>query len=1425
MPYIPLERTFQDLPETTRSPLENGRFGLGAGFGSKVSWSTLLESHRVLIMSEAGAGKTEECREQARRLWDEEHAAFFIELSGIATETLADYLIDDAQLERLERWKSAQNERAFFFLDSIDELRLTKHSFDRTLARFAKALNSHIGRACIVLTTRPIPLDQRIIRERLPVPEVEELAGEEAFARIATGVKPAAPKHSAPKWRFVELNPLSDTQMQLMAQRRGVENAAGLLSAINARHAHDYARRPLDFLELCSDWHVHGKIRAHRDQVDNSIRVNLLARSDRDEPAELSAQKAREGAGRIALAALLTRRLVIWHSTDGDRGATDNALDPAKILTDWSPIEVRTLLERPLFGFANYGRVRFHHRSVIDFLAAERLLAMSRANFSNKDLSLLLFTSTPEGEHLVKPSMRSVAAWLARDHDAARAGVLAREPIVLLLHGDPETLSGDTRHAALRRYVEAYGQGGWRGHSVPALQVERFASRDLEGVVGELLGQTIENPEVRETLLGLIGAGQMHANADLAHAIAIDQTGSATDRTYAVFALAALGDARLSDLLNQMGSGQGNWPDRSVRSVLVELFPESLSASQLIEILRRLKPKKRDFSGVGAHLPLIIERHSLTRETLAELTVCFSELVGSSLTWDPDSHRFKSPRHDLVGALSSVCVKCLGAGNTDDDLAAACGVAGLLQTREQSLARERRSLHDALDAADGAFRGRVFWAQSRLARPLLPTPQRKPFTRLLLMQDIGGFSLSTEKDLDWIAAASADQAGDPYERELALELAIDATHRLEDHDTWLERLCISVADHAALSTRIMEFATALAAPREVPAWQKKQAERDEAARRKQAKRIASWIEFCRELAKSDVPYDKERTWHTAYYLWNAIAQSSREEGNAGWGRSFLEQFFDLPTVERMRQLFSRAWRLTTPTLRSERPEAEKDHVEPQMRVGLMGIYAEAESLGWASRLSTEEAKLACRYVSYEYGGMPAWVDALAAAHADAVETILGGELSDELESSERGHVSSLHQLRNASDPVVALLLPRIRVWTQQALNHVTSSLAHLEMVGSTTALLLTHGNGDDLAFIRDAAIKRLENEVEDHALAFWLALLGRVDPAEFLDSIERLSNPIPPAASSPVVGWFGALFGHQATLDTSVFTGQPHLLLRLVRLVNMHVRVVDDTDYETGRSTGTRDHAEYARNVLLNALLADVGPGAWEAKRELAGDAEVTHYSERVLTLARERLAEEWDASIFTEDAVNRLELAFEVAPRNTSEMASLLDARLSDIQDMLTRDASAREWWATTRVERLLRREIARALEGLARGGYTINQEAVTGEEKETDIRLISTAADVQGVIELKVGDSDAYSVRKLRDALAVQLVGRYMKPGNRRAGALVITLAETRSWRHPDTKADITFEALIAMLDSEAQALMARMGNGAFARVYGLDLRSNRT
>lgn len=113
-----------------------------------------------------------------------------------------------------------------------------------------------------------------------------------------------------------------------------------------------------------------------------------------------------------------------------------------------------------------------------------------------------------------------------------------------------------------------------------------------------------------------------------------------------------------------------------------------------------------------------------------------------------------------------------------------------------------------------------------------------------------------------------------------------------------------------------------------------------------------------------------------------------------------------------------------------------------------------------------------------------------------------------------------------------------------------------------------------------------------------------------------------------------------------------------------------------------------------------------------------------------------------------------------------------------------------------------------------------VTADEKKTDIRLRVAKHDLQGVIELKLGDGR--TGRDLRDTLNNQVVIKYMAPENRRAGILLVTVAKERTWKHPETGASLDIDGLRRMLEDEADKIVTEMGWSLKLAAIVLDLRA---
>ncbi len=241
---------------------------------------------------------------------------------------------------------------------------------------------------------------------------------------------------------------------------------------------------------------------------------------------------------------------------------------------------------------------------------------------------------------------------------------------------------------------------------------------------------------------------------------------------------------------------------------------------------------------------------------------------------------------------------------------------------------------------------------------------------------------------------------------------------------------------------------------------------------------------------------------------------------------------------------------------------------------------------------------------------------------------------------------------------------------------------------------------------------------------------------------------------------------------------------------------------------------------MLTALLSTKGGEGWAIKVKLADDPLFADFRDRALAMARERSAEEADGTSFAEAEIVALDLYGELPPLTRDEIFALMVDRLDDLDDLMLRDDSPRAAWALISDEKTMRQQIARELRISANGAYKVDQEAVTADEKETDIRLRSTASDREAVIELKIGEKDR-SASDLKAALKEQLVVKYMAPEARRSGCLLITIASARTWQHPDTGATLDLAGLIAMLNMEAAKIEAEMGGGLRLTAKGLDLR----
>lgn len=1427
--YVSVARTFRDLSDAEVADIEKASALAKFGWGGGVGWEEVLRSPRVLLISEAGAGKTRECQAQRDRLLAAGEAAFFFDLGTLATVPLRDTL-DPEEEGRFGAWLASQSDTATFFLDSIDELKLTVGSFKVALTQFAKALGGQIARARIVITTRPVPFDRALVERQLPIPSSARAAPTaEAFADMVTergGTTKEGNRPEPKAWRSVGLMPLTHEQRRSFAEALEVSDPEALLEDIRLRDADEFAGRPQDLIELCADWRDHRRIRSHGDQVATDISTKLKPRTDRKEPAALSQEKALEGASRLALAAMLTRKLTLRHNAEADRVPTSEPpLDVSRILLDWSADEQAALLERPLFGFASYGRVRFHHRSAIEFLAARRLEALLARGASVKAVKRLLFAETAQGTPVVRPSMRPVAAWLASWRETIFDELVRLDPAVVLDHGDPQTLSVAQRSRALEAYVDQYGTGGWRGLQMPSIQVHRFVATELSDVVARLWARGIENGEVRELLLKLMGAGKLARCADIAYAAAMDEGGALLERMLAIDALLRIGDPRLDTLSESIGSEETRWPPTVARRAMVELFPGHMPIDRLKSIVRRVPDDRGRPSEYTYSLPQKITQIELAPDYLDSLRQALTDLVSEGITWK--DHAFphvQTARPDLLAALASACCRQASEGVRTEAWMRSSLLAVRLSERDYGEEKPLEQLRRALDELPAAAREAGFWSEAALLKGL--RPMKDVYYRLWELTHEQGIALDDAKDAGWIRRRLADPAEPLEHREMMLWAEMVLLHRdIADRRALLEDLALLVADAPRLVAIIGQRLKPQEEDPELRRWQVESAMRKNEEERQRTEAHASWVAFWQEIARApEAAFRPDRAENTAWNLWQAVDRWGDESRASGWNRRLIEQQFGTEVANRLRETMMRAWRKDRPTLASERPEGKKKTFLIRWQFGLAGITAEAEDPNWAKRLTEGEAELACRYAPIHLNGFPPWLESLAIQHPVAIDRVLGNELSLSLRNIDggNGYGVALQDVSHAPAILATLFVPRIRAWLVElgAEGRTNDNPQAGHHVRQAVDILIESGTDDDRRFVEAEAVRRLAGS--EPLADVWLPALLHLNPAAGVETLEHRLEGVDVSKTGPGVQLFASLFDgdHGGGIDLGGAGFTPPLLLRLLRLAYRHIRKEDDAHHEGAYSPDTRDDAERARNTILSAVFAAPGPEGWTAKLDVAGDPLFAHLKDRTLALAAEKAAEEADGTGLTEGEFVVLDKTGEAPPATRDAMFALMRDRLDDLDDLLLQDVSPREAWAGITEERVMRRELARALRDAAKGAYTVDQEAVTADEKETDIRLRSTVSDQQATIELKL--ADRRSGRDLFDTLRDQLLRKYMAADDCRAGCLLVTNTKGREWEHPLTGKRIDFLELMGVLNEEAEVISRELGGTAKLIVKGLDLRS---
>ncbi len=1444
--FIELERRFSTATDKDRRDSEVQAEFDEHLYGDSLGWQDLLGFPRVVLLAEAGSGKTDEMRARKRCLVAQGKAAFFVPLELLPTglESSLEYSSD---LDRFCAWKQNGEEPGWFFLDALDELKLSGGRLHSALVRFSHELRDHFDRTRVLISCRAsdwgvgdsdslvhLLIRNKVedsLRVRLAVREDSQADGV-VYESVQTDNEDNPVQDDNSNVKTVIMHPLSNEQIRRFSGQSELEDWEAFLGEVDAKDAWTFARRPLDLKLLMAIWKQDGTLGTKERQHETNVTIKLDEKDpDRADSDVLSNHKARQGAERLALALTLTRtRTVRTPDQSVLQQLPNGILEPSAILPDWSQTERRALLRKAIFDPATFGRVRFHHATVQEYLVARRLRKLREKGMSIKALFRLLFTEAYR-QKVVFLSMRQVAAWLALWDNDVWKEMIEREPEALLSLGDPESLELAKRCNLVREFANRYGNGGWTGLHVPIGEVRRIAHPGLETVIRECWAENPANIDVREFLIRLVRFGPVKDCADLVLEVATDPDEDPVLRIDAILAMLGCGETeKVKKLADDMLTQTSDWPARVVHGISQHLFPEFIDADGLVLLMERTtEPSKTRSGGFEWCARQIVDEVEPGSKPASSLRDGMANLIWKGYDRRSGLYSFSSKFDHLSPALAKLCVRQLAeCGNAcPAELIRASVIASRFSDETTSSRNPVNALREHYGTAY-ALRSEGFWAELAFMDDAIHTAD--DWVRFCNVNHDGLIGHLIRSDRKWLGDALADK-NRPGRRGVALHALISLRWQGNQDQSELEDIRARIDGDSGLA-ETLERLTAPPTPEKEAEAAKQEAKNQERQNRREDEK-AQWQKAEAALRselvmKEPDAFSPAKRASTLLRLYQWLREKNESHGPLrNWDRDALADAFGADVADRAGEALKAYWRAVPPVLWSQKPGHKRNLTHWQTLLGLLGVSTEASSEDWPASLSPDDARTAAAYATLELNEFPQYVSTLAELYPRETEEVIGGEVSAELRlGDECDHLPTLQNLTYADHAIRQLCVPRLLVelkYWPQVIDDTAGKRgsAHLARI---LRILTEATNGDDKSKVVQKCLEEFRLDPAGPQALAWLKGLFISDAVQGANAlIEQLQAADINKDGDYAVGMFACIleWDHSLAFEVDEFADHAIILGKLAGEAYRWVRPEDDVVHEGVYSPNDRDRAEDVRRRLLDMLYSMPGSEAHSVLVELACDSSVESRSDRLKVLARQKAARDADFWAYSPEDVIALETKYEAPAADRDGLFGVMMDRLDDLQHEFNHgDFSDRKTVRDITDETEMQRTLARRLKDQAKGVYQVTREEEVADCRRPDFRLLSANGIHKAAIEVKIADR-RWSLRQLETALADQLVGQYLRDADCKAGCLLLTGHDAQKyWLHPETGKRIKFAEMINYLNDRARQIAAQKEDLIKIGVFGLAL-----
>lgn len=1382
--YVSLSRRFVEIRS---ADFDNEPDSIWASLATRETgkkWEEILTNDISILLGTAGSGKTTEIRQRVKCLVKDGQDAFLMRLEALQDGTLADsfdFELDD-QRDRFEKWKRSRK-GGYLFFDALDEARLPSSRNESALEKALDIVSREVGRRRgplhVLVTSRP--------SEWLGEGDVRLLT---RFIKQTRDAKQDLGRDD-PRHKIYRLAPLASGDIEKLAVSRDVE-PTDFIHAVNAHLSTALIQQPLDanlFLDVWEKAIDEGRspddvFKSRLQVMRDLVAWRLFGRSENKDRLNIDIHRASKAAAKLAAFVVLSGKqdFSVLPLAAGD------AMNAANILsTDaeaWTPTEVRQLLACGLFQPSFGGRIRFAHREIRDFLAAEHFNESLRARAHSKETIAPLFAEGL-GRRSIPQSTEHVMGWLAALNSSAKAAVANVRPALLIETGDPKSLSVGDKEIVLRHQARLYDELRFRGEWFYHDDVKRFTHPELWPVVDELLDKS-SSPELTDFLIKVARFGRMKPlapklagyvkNSGIGYrskaeaCAALDEIGDDSFRADVMFEALTTTPPDVEDT-----DSAPNWNMFLLKALKYGFCEAALLDG--IAILSRIHRERSNYSSATSQY-LIEILDGLPRP---QKQLWLSILLRFTFTGRSES-RYRMPTASdryrrFVPAIIYLASELLG---------------------DEGLPPDDEDLLDAIEMAMGKDHRIDFFGRKAPTKQLASGLRARPDVKHALVQRrIALFSDRVQRNrvpfgvIYPLEFDDKDENGDVFDQP-------DVSHFCElaskTSDKNERAFLLDLSGIILEKLRGKKHRNALGEFRKYL-----RIYGDDDQRRQFG--VRGWYLRTKSRVLHQYRYDALRWFQgrkEAVHLWRtarryrkfisrnrkSIVAGEFDNRIAVWLFEKAPNDLGTGTIRAVQEEYgSSIAQLFSDGMRQYWKDHDTSYAERRTylgHVGLAGINLDY-SLGEMPR-DADLARKAFRYAFHELNGFPEWVDELVQDFpSQFCSEIKGALLSDfnTKQGDDDYHVSDcVSKIAYSGVKTRSLVAPMLlRMMMRDLPKNRRDRMLCLDIVA------------------RSPAVER--NRLSRFLVSGYRAALTRFDFREAWVWLDGLMDANSNAARSVLVSTFGdlqsagqrALFfeylGHEknkpalgegSDLVRGEYKHDPILLEWLVQASYLAWPPENDVRHETVYSPGKADHAESNRGNYTNMLVAFQTTGVVSAFERLAKSKTLVGYRDTFLYQIELMKREAGRRTEFSPDEAIQFLNDQSKAPATVEEFRKLCQSRLATLLERLhTSDDDESAFFRRGKaLEADLRNWLAARLREVGERYYTVIREQEVAGEKRPDLRLHSRVNALGKVsVEIKLADMEHWEGDQLVATPDEQLSKQYLFEASSHTGIYVLVNA----------------------------------------------------